>query len=244
MIFSRSFLDPWIDFRDTLPLNLKSGTTILRQATNPKFVDFVANQTFDDMESMAACQWDRPSERSQWTLLQNFLFAVYCITRNLARCGEQLGKDFSRDALKEELGRSRAKVRIRGVMLLLLFLMHDYTSVEPSLLIIDIDQKYPPKNPRHSPATLVKRKELLEEKGIEELGEIVPKMIKMDQKSWLIKRIMRYGWWYDTWPDELTTAEETGRKRKREEEEVGDDYDDVMVVSSRPVKRRNDSIGR
>jgi uncharacterized protein with HEPN domain len=236
MILTASFLEPWSTFRDGLPLN---QTIAMKFDTHPRLADLVEDtvtETYNCMDSMASCKFDSIFNRKGWKLRDYLLCFVYHTARNMARLGEPWAEVFDRKNVKNQVGRARAMERIKGLVKLTLWLIHYYTGVDPSDIVVDIETALPASRPENSPIKKIRREHELNNMAIADLRKVVVDMLKgnQDEREWL-KRAVLLKEGFETGKMESTRTDKAagavvGEKRKRDAEEV-------EFVASKVVKR-------
>ncbi|KAF2791359.1 hypothetical protein K505DRAFT_376841 [Melanomma pulvis-pyrius CBS 109.77] len=195
LILSPAFLEPWVDFRDELPIIPDTSLSHL-QPSDKDAMTVLATTIYTLMESLHTTPYDRPTpmEKSLWSP-QTFLSClIYQASRNLATPNQLFGPFFTRSALKNEAGRTKACLRIRGIIMLATNLIFNYTTLGPSNVVHKIEALRPARNPRWSPIKEVSLKFILGGLGVGELRKKVldgERRKGEDEKEWLIRLLMK-----------------------------------------------------
>ena len=186
-VLGADFLEPWVHFRDLLPL--RPGIAVPEIATAEQIT-----RSYETMDSMAFCVYDRPSpeDAKTWSPSQWLECLVYQSARNLAREGRAFVIPFCRTSLKNYAGRQEACNRLRGLMMLSLNLCDNYTAMAPSNLVKRIEAAKPTKDPNFSPIPEIRIKWQLDHMGVDELRKRVIDSERKGQaeKEWLISILM------------------------------------------------------
>lgn len=192
MILSKAFLDPWVLFRDELPLT--PGTDPKLGPGDKDAMTTLVLRIYEDMDSMCTSKYDRPlpEEKKSWTPHSHFECLIYQAVRNLARPGHPFATPFSRPNLRNESGRTKAHHRIRGLVMLSLNLVYNYTCLPSSNVIRQIEKLRPAKDPRKSPIKEIRVKYILDNLDV---GELRKKVLDGErqgenEREWLIKILM------------------------------------------------------
>ncbi|KAF2470433.1 uncharacterized protein BDR25DRAFT_355537 [Lindgomyces ingoldianus] len=201
LILSPAFLDSWVYFRNESGLGPNANTKAKPRPMSKEFIDKLAEQTYQAMDSMAFCQFDRPSNvrtidggARPWTWMTYLQCCVYQICRNLACPGQPFSSAFERKCLAVQSGRSLALNRIRGIVMILCNLIYRYTTLPPSNVIRKIEELHPVADQARSPIPEIRRKHVLARMGVEELRKAVLgqqwKGKGMSEKEWLVSKLV------------------------------------------------------
>jgi len=192
LVISPSFLEPWIAFRDLLPLRPNASVDFLprdKDTTNELSV-----KIYGMMDVMSTSAYDRPTKFTQrtWTAQEYFECLIYQASRNLAFDGQLFASTFERKSLKNECGRNKALHRIRGLIMLSVNLTVNYTSMKPWKSVRIIEETRPTKNPEWSPIDEVRVKYQLDQMNMNDLRKKALETERQgkNEKEWLIKMIM------------------------------------------------------
>ncbi|KAF1843700.1 uncharacterized protein K460DRAFT_149781 [Cucurbitaria berberidis CBS 394.84] len=189
-ILEPAFLDPWVSFRDQLPLT--PGVTV-----PPKDKDAMTALTikiYDMMDCMATSQYDRPTytDHQAWNSANFIECLIYQSARNLARQGQHFYTSFQRPKLKNEAGRKVAFNQLHGLAMLVFKLIVGYTSKPPSSVIRRIEAACPAKDPSRSPLPEIRVKWQLDQTPVDELRKKVLDSERrgQEEKQWLVNILM------------------------------------------------------
>ncbi|KAF2033324.1 hypothetical protein EK21DRAFT_109121 [Setomelanomma holmii] len=189
-ILAPSFLDPWADYRDLLPLKPDIAVPIIAPKDKDAMTNLV-NTIYKAMDCMATSKYDRPtpSDRATWTVTEYMECLIYQAARNLAQPTRTFHTSFSRKNLRNEAGRREAFHRLRGLIMLVCNIVVNYTLMAPSNVIRRIEAARPAKNPELSPMKDVRMKWTLKNMDVDELRRKVlegERRKEVDEKEWLI----------------------------------------------------------
>ncbi|KAH7378684.1 hypothetical protein BKA66DRAFT_442712 [Pyrenochaeta sp. MPI-SDFR-AT-0127] len=193
LILSSSFLSPWVQFRDLLPVQPGVAVPIISPKERDS-MNALVTTTYDMMDSMATSKYDRPThiERTAWKTLDFVECMVYQSARNLAREGQILHTPFQRANIKNEAGRREAFNRLRGLVMLICNLTVNYTLMPPNNIIRRIEEARPARALCLSPLVEVRLKWQLDNTDVGELRRQVldGERKGKEEKEWLINILM------------------------------------------------------
>jgi hypothetical protein len=216
IVLSPSFYEPWVYFRDFLPL--MPNVPVNPQPNDKEAMTDLSCKIYSMMDSMSTSPYDRPNEatiRNLWSTQEFFECLLYQTCRNLACEGQTFALTFERKNLKNEAGRNKALNKIRGIIMLAVNLTVSYTSIRPSSIIRKIEEIQPATNPAYSPIREVRVKFQLENMDMNELRKTALDFERggSNEKEWLVKLIMgRQG---------LVSKTAGGNEQKLKVEETG-----------------------
>ncbi|KAF9701905.1 hypothetical protein EKO04_000679 [Ascochyta lentis] len=188
------FLSHWTKLRDQLPLVPNTPINIIALDDKAAMVDF-CNTIYTAMDCMATSEYDRPTstDRTTWQPTEHIECLVYQCARDLAQPDRAFHAAFERQKQKNEAGRKDALTRIRGLAMLVLNLVINYTLMPPSNVIRKIEAVRPAKDPNCSPIPEVRRKWQLENMELGDLRKTVLDRQRkgVDEKQWLVDILMK-----------------------------------------------------
>jgi hypothetical protein len=251
VILTKGFLEPWSAFRDGLPLNQTNAAKFDTIQDPSNLIEDCVTETYQCMDSMASCKFDKIFDREGWNMRDYLLCFIYHTSRNMARVVEPWAEAFDRKVVRNQGGRAKAMDRIRGLVRLALYLIHCYTGINPSDVVMDIERAWPSSNPENSPIKMIRREHELNNMDIAQLRRVVVGMLKgnHDEREWLkevvlLKEGFKKGVAGATGPKAATAAVgEKGEKATTDAEKAVDakkrkrEGEEVTFVASKSVKR-------
>jgi hypothetical protein len=191
-ILEPSFLEPWVAFRDLLPLQPSHPTDF--QPKDRDALNELSTEIYNLMDAMSTSIYDLPaqSDHELWTANDHFKCLIYQASSNLARHGRPFAEAFDRKMLKNEAGRNKAPNRIPGLIFLGVNLTINYTIMVPSNVIRSIEDMRPAANLEWSPIKAVRVKFQLDNMDVNDLRKKALGSEKKgkNEKEWLIGMIM------------------------------------------------------